>query len=138
MHETLWNDDEFRTFLSTLRTGGIFGNDVDDTERWEFIRQARLRIVPEVQRRLLADVGVPVDPYGVAIIAFEALEESWGKRRTWLLASSDPWGFLTDLVTRELRSAYRSAARKRGDGKQLAGIASASTRPELEEGPAGE
>jgi hypothetical protein len=100
--------------------------------------QARLRVVPEVQRRLLADVGVTVDPYGVAIIAFEALEEWWGKRRTWLMASSDPWGFLTDLVTRELRSAYRAAARTRGDGKQLAGIATASKRAELEGGSSGE
>ena len=136
MAESLWSDAQLRTFLSSIRAGGIFGSDVDETERAEFLRQATVRVVPDVQRRMLAEVGATVDTQGVAIVAFEVLEEArWSKRATWMMVSSDPWGFLVDLVVRELRGAYRSTVRRRGDDKQLAGIASASSRAELEAGP---
>lgn len=137
MHEALWSDDELRTFITTLRGGGLFAPEVDSTERDRFVAQARLRIVPEVQRRVLAEVGAATDASGVAHVAFEVLErETWGKRHTWLMVTTEPWGYVTDLVAREIRSAYTAAVRRRADAKALKGIAAASSRPEIDPGTA--
>lgn len=135
MPERLWSNDELRRFLIALRSGGIFdsGRDVDDEQRQRFRAQAAARIVPEVERRVLADVGALIDPRGIAVVALEVLEEeNYGAKRTWLMVTEDPWGFLTDLVTREVIRSYRAAVRRRGDDKVLKGIATASSRRELE------
>ncbi|MFB7894308.1 hypothetical protein ACFC1I_19055 [Microbacterium sp. NPDC056044] len=135
MHESLWSARRFREFLTLLRGGGMFAPPIDDEERDAFLRQARVRIVPDVQRRVLADVGATVDPDGIAVIAFEMLEDcAFDSRRTWLLASSDPWRYLADLVARDVAGAYGESVRRGGDDDELAGILSASTRPELEAG----
>lgn len=134
MHDALWSDQRFREFLTLLR-GGMFAPPIDDEQREEFLGQARRRIAPDVQRRVLADVGASVDGDGVALIAFELLEDcAWDSRRTWLLASSDPWRYLADLVVREVTAAYGESVRRDGDDAELAGILSASTRPQLETG----
>ncbi|WP_347978224.1 hypothetical protein [Microbacterium sp. ProA8] len=134
MHESLWSAQRFREFLTLLR-GRTFGPPIEDEERDEFLRQARVRIVPDVQRRVLAEVGSTVDGDGVAVVAFELLEDCTSdSRRTWLLASSDPWRYLADLVAREVTAAYGEAVRRIGDDDELAGILSASTRPQLEAG----
>ncbi|WP_127818047.1 hypothetical protein [Microbacterium sp. CPCC 204701] len=141
MHEALWTDHRFRTFLLAMR-GGLFGVGVEDDERDAFLEQARRRIVPIVQRRVLAEVGATVDDQGVAVVAYELLEESaWDRRRTWLIASSDPWGFLADLVVRELKAAYGETSGVRGedgDEAELAGILAASTRRGIEGGSGGD
>lgn len=134
MHDASWTDDEFRAFITTLHSGGLLGPEPDAYERARFLREASVRLVPDVQRRVLADVGVTISPAGVASVAYDVLEGVWGKRRTWLLVTVDPWGFLADLVAREIRSAYRASARSRRDGRELAGIAHASSRPELAAG----
>lgn len=140
MHDSLWSDQRFREFLTLLR-GGMFAPPIEDAERDDFLRQARIRLVPGVQRRVLAGVGASVDPDGVALVAFEVLEDTgWEdrSRRTWLLASSDPWAYLTDLVARELTRAYGESVRRVGDDDELSGIANASSRPALESGERGE
>jgi hypothetical protein len=137
MNDSLWSAPRFREFLTLLR-GGMFGPPIEEEEREAFLQQARLRIVPDVRRRVLADVGATVDADGVAVVAFELLEDSaLDSRRTWLLASSDPWRYLTDLVVRELTEAYGESVRRGGDDDELAGILSASMRPELEAGGEG-
>lgn len=135
MPERLWNNDELRSFLIALRSGGIFdsGRDVDDAQRELFRAQAASRIVPEVERRVLADVGAVIDPRGIAAVALEVVEEeNYGPKHTWLMVTEDPWSFLTDLVTREVVTSYRAAVRRRSDDKVLKGIAAASSRRELE------
>ena len=134
MHDALWSAQRFREFLTLLR-GGMFAPPIDDDERDEFLRQARARIAPDVQRRVLAEVGASVDGDGVALIAFELLEScAWDARRTGLLATSDPWRHLADLVAREVTAAYGESVRRVGDDDELAGILSASTRAQLEAG----
>lgn len=143
MHDALWSAQRFREFLTLLRAG-MFAPPIDDDERDEFLRQARARIAPDVQRRVLAEVGASVDGDGVALIAlgggvtadsFELLEScAWDARRTWLLATSDPWRHLADLVAREVTAAYGESVRRVGDDDELAGILSASTRAQLEAG----
>jgi len=132
MHESLWSAQRFREFLTLLR-GGLFGPPIADEERDDFLRQAQVRIVADVQRRVLADVGSLVDGEGVALVAYELLEDcDFDSRRTWLLVSSDPWRYLADLVVGQVTAAYEEAVRRVGDDDELAGILSASTRPELE------
>ena len=134
MHDSLWSDQRFREFLTLLR-GGMFAPPIDDDVRDQFLAQARVRIVPDVQRRVLADIGATVDGDGVAMIAFELLEGcAWDSRRTWLLASSDPWRYLADLVVSEVTAAYGESVRRVGDDDELAGILSASTRRQLDAG----
>jgi hypothetical protein len=135
--EYMWSDRRFREFLTQMR-GGMFAPPIDDEEREEFLQQAEMRLVPEVQRRLLAEVGATVDAYGVAVIAFEVIEDSaWDSRRPWLMASVDPWAFLSELVTRELATAYRETARPAGEDDDLAGILAASSRRALGAGDPG-
>lgn len=134
MHESLWSNDELRTFLTALRDSSCFtpGTEVDDVDRGRFLRQAMLRVVPEVERRLLADVGATVDSRGIAAVTLELVEDGmWGRRHTWLMVTSEPWAFLADQVTREIRSAYRASVRVRDDQKALKGIAAVSSRAEL-------
>jgi len=134
MHDSLWSDQRFREFLTLLR-GGMFAPPIDDDVRDQFLAQARVRIVPDVQRRVLADIGATVDGDGVAMIAFELLEDcAWDSRRTWLLASSDPWRYLADLVVSEVTAAYGESVRRVGDDDELAGILSASTRRQRDAG----
>ncbi|MDQ4215091.1 hypothetical protein [Microbacterium capsulatum] len=135
MPERAWSNDQLRTFLIALRSGGIFdaGRDVDDADRVHFRREAANRIVPEVVRRVLADVGAVIDPRGVAAVALEILEEeAYGAKHTWLMVTEDPWSYLTDLVAHEITRSYRSAVRRRSDDKVLSGIESASSRREIE------
>lgn len=134
MPERFWSNDELRTFLTALRSGGVFdrGAAVDDVTREAFRSQAMQRIVPDVTRRVLADVGAAIDPRGAAAIAIEVAEDTtWGARHTWLMVTDDPWAYLTDLVVREITKAYRGAVRRRGDGKVLDGITAASSRHEI-------
>lgn len=135
MTESLWSDQRFREFL-TILGGGMFAPPIDDAERDAFLLQARRRLGSEVRRRLLAETGAVVDPHGVALAALDLLGEcAYDRRRTWLLATSDPWRFLIDLVTRELVTAYGEVVRCDSDETALAGILAASTRREV--GPGG-
>ena len=132
MNESLWSDDEFRAFFSDLRGEGLFSSGADDCDRDGFRAQALLRVAPEVQRRVLADIGIPIDASGIAATALDVLEgERWGKRRTWILVAPDPWRLLCELVTREIRRSYRAHTPRRADERALAGIAQASTRASL-------
>lgn len=129
MNDASWSDDEFRSFLAALRRCGLCSDGPDDTDRDSFVRQARRRLAPEVQRRILADVGAVTDAVGIARAALDVLEnELWGKRGTWLMVTADPWGQLTDLVTREVRASYRASARRGPDARVLRGIEKASAR----------
>ena len=137
MNDEYWSDAEFRSFLSALRNCGCLSAGADDTDRERFIRQARLRVAPDVQRRVLADVGAVTDADGIARATLEVLEdELWGKRRTWIMVTPDPWGLLADLVTREVRASYRASVRRRRDDRALDGIEKASSRIELTAGDA--
>lgn len=140
MDTSLWSDDRFRSFFAALR-GDFFGSDSDAFERDEFLIQARLRVAPAVQQTLLADIGVTSDAAGIAQVALDVLDEqSWGKRRSWLLVTTDPWSMLAVLVHREIRSSYRASVRGSAKKGDLDGIARASTRPALPpgSGPAGD
>ncbi|WP_309064913.1 hypothetical protein [Microbacterium sp.] len=130
MPEHIWSNDELRNFLSSLRAGGLFGGrEVDDDARERFREQALRRVAPEVERRLLADIGTVLDPQGIAAVALEVVEDhAWGARHTWMMVTADPWEYLTELVVREIRRAYRRAVQSRGDAKKLKGIEAASTR----------
>ncbi|GAA5026954.1 tellurite resistance TerB family protein [Microbacterium fluvii] len=131
MHDALWSDRELRSFLSSLRGRGLLSGEPDDLERARFVDQAALRVVPRVQARLIAEVGAPLDPDGIAAIAFEVLEdETWGKHHTWMMVTTDPWGHLSGLVADRIRSSYRATAGRR-DRKALRGIAEASDRVAL-------
>lgn len=135
MNDEFWSADEFRSFLSALRGGGLFTPGIDDIDRDRFIRQARLRIAPDVQRRVLADVGAMTDANGIARATLDVLEdELWGKRRTWIMVTPDPWALLADRVTREIRSSHRASIRRRRDERTLNGIEKASTRAEVTSG----
>jgi len=135
MNNHYWSDAEFRSFLTAIRGDSCVGAGADDTDREGFIRQARLRVAPDVQRRVLADVGAMTDADGIARATLEILEEElWGKRRTWIMVTPDPWGLLADLVTREVRTSYRASIRRRRDDRTLDGIAKASARVELTAG----
>ncbi len=129
MNDALWSDDEFRSFLSSLRSRGFFSGGPDDVDRDRFVRQARLRLAPEVQRRLLVDIGAVTDATGIARAALDVLEdEMWGKRGTWLMVTSDPWRQLTDVVTREIRTSYRASVRRGSDARTLKAIEKATSR----------
>ncbi|AYG04200.1 hypothetical protein D7I44_12105 [Gryllotalpicola protaetiae] len=131
MNDSSWSDRALRDFITRIRDLD-FGMHLGEDERDGFIRQAEVRLVPEVRRRVLAEIGATIDAHGVASVAFETLEqETWGKRHTWLMVTTDPWAFLTDLVTDEVRGAYKASARSRADAKRLKGIAEASPRAEL-------
>lgn len=137
MHEMLWSDDELRSFLTRLRDGsGLFSEPaIDEVDRARFIDQARIRVVPEVQRRILAAVGARTSEAGVAAVAFEVVESLvWGKRHTWLMVSTNPWALLTDFVATEVQQAYRSVIATPQERKLLKGIAEASSRTELTQG----
>lgn len=131
MDTSLWSDAQFRSFFASLRDD-CCSSPLDETERDAFLRQARLRVAPDVQRRLLADLGATTDAEGIARVAFEVLEdEAWGKRRSWLLVTTDPWSVIVELVTQRIRASYRSSMRRRGTKGDLDGIARASTREAL-------
>ncbi len=128
MNTPLWSDDQFRSFFATLRSD-LCGSDRDDDDRDRFLAQARVRVAPAVQQRLLADIGATTDPGGIARVALDVVEDqAWSRRRSWLLVTTDPWTLVVDLVTREIRSSYRSATRRSGGKRDLDGIARASGR----------
>jgi len=128
MDDSLWSDDEFRSFFTSLRTD-CCSPALDDDARARFLRQARLRVAPEVQRRLLADVGATTDADGIARVAYEVLDdEAWSRRRSWLLVTTEPWALVVDLVTREIRRSYRASTKRRGTTADLDGIGRASSR----------
>lgn len=124
-----WSDEDLRRFVVRVReVSGFLGEGLSEAERELFVTQAIVRIVPEVQRRLLATVGVETAPTGVAAVACNVVEQcGWGARHTWLLVCRDPWDYLTDAVFREVKSAYKQTIGKR-DKKRLKGIADASKR----------
>lgn len=107
------DDDALRRFLAA-RNGGFFETRSEEDEhtraRDEFLAIARERMVPVVQQRLLAEIGVMTDARGIELTAVEVIEdESWGKHRTWLLVGPAPWSQLTDLVVRRIRRSYRAS-----------------------------
>lgn len=137
MPEIDWTNDELRTFLTALRASGIFNVGEEDLDRDGFRRQALRRIVPEIRRRVLAEVGAPIDPHGAAAVVLEVVKDTaWDAEHTWLMVTEDPWGYLTDVVAAEIRRAYRKAVQPAGDAKALKGIEAASSR--LGIGPGGE
>jgi hypothetical protein len=130
MIDDLWSDDEFRSFITGIHDGNFDTADADGG-RAAFRRQALVRIAPDVQRRMLADIGVAVDASGIAHAALDILEdEMWGKRRVWLIVAPDPWSLLADIMIRRIRRSYRATVRH-SDARTLAGIAKASTRAAL-------
>jgi hypothetical protein len=133
--ETFWTDDELRTFLTKIRSGGIFGS-LDSDDRDAFVSQALIRVIPAVQQKLLTDIGAVIDPRGVALAACELLEDTvFESSRVWLLSTSAPWDFLVEMVTRDVRRAYQSTAGALGDiDAELDGILRASTRLALGRG----
>lgn len=130
-----WSDEDLRRFVVHVReVGGLLGEGLSEAERELFAAQALVRIVPEVQRRLRATVGVDTAPTGVAAVACNVAEQfGWGARHTWLLVCRDPWDYLTDAVFREVKGAYRQTIGKR-DKKHLKRIADASNRTEITTG----
>jgi hypothetical protein len=126
MHETVWSDDDFRSFFTRLRRDSC-GSELDDAEREGFIRQARIRVVPAVQSRLLATIGVAPDAGGIAVVTLDVLgDEVWGKRATWLMVSPEPWDLLAGLVARAIRRSYRAAVPRTDDDRALRAIEKAS------------
>lgn len=135
MPEIDWTNDELRTFLTAVRAGGIFSVGEEDLDRDGFRRQALRRIVPEIRRRVLAEVGAPIDPHGAAAVVLEVVKDTvWEAEHTWLMVTEDPWGYLTDVVAIEIRRAYRKAVQPAGDAKALRGIEAASSRLGIEAG----
>lgn len=135
MPEIDWTNDELRTFLTALRAAGIFSLGEEDLDHDGFRRQALRRIVPEIRRRVLAEVGAPIDPHGAAAVVLEVVKDTaWDAEHTWLMVTEDPWGYLTDVVSTEIRRAYRKAVQPAGDAKALRGIEAASSRLEIEAG----
>lgn len=134
MTERLWTDDEFRSFIGLLRetTGFLSTRQLGEVERDAFLRQAALRVVPETRRRLLASIGVQTSATGVAAICLEAAEEATqGPEHTWLLASTAPWAYFTDLVAERILRSYRHAHGK-PSRKALDGIEAASAHRAIE------
>lgn len=139
MTNSSWRDDELRAFFSALRGGGLFDTGPDDEARDRFIAAARERLAPEVQRRLLADVGAVADRGGIARAALDILErQMWGKAGTWLLVSADPWAHLTGLVVREVHASYRATVQVRSDARTLKAIAKATRREGSSDGDGAE
>lgn len=137
MSEADWSNDELRTFFSALRSGGLFDRGAAADEEWRaaFHHQAMRRIVPAVERRLLAEVGAMLDAPGIAHVALEVAEDAaWGAEHAWLMVTADPWRHLADLVRREIRRSYRKTVRTRSDGEALDGIEAASSRRALDAG----
>ncbi|HKT56979.1 MAG TPA: hypothetical protein VJR25_09415 [Microbacterium sp.] len=127
MNDLLWSDDEFRSFFALLRRDSCTSC-LDDTDRAGFVQQARLRVAPTVQRRLLADIGIAADASGIAVVALDVLgDEVWGKRGTWLMITPEPWALLADLVARRIRRSYRASTRRAADERVLRGIERAGT-----------
>jgi len=127
-----WTDDDLRKHV--LHRRGFFESPTDDDEqrRIDCTRQMH-RIVPALQRCLLESVGVTTHADGVAVLATEAIERSNDPRRFWLVASTTPWEHLEEWIGDELVQLYKKAAKKRKkDRKVLDGIATASSRRELE------
>jgi hypothetical protein len=132
MNDLLWSDDEFRSFFSLLRHDWCSSR-LDDTDRARFLRQARLRVAPAVQRLLLADIGIAAEAAGIADVTLDVLgDEAWGKRSTWLMITPDPWALLADLVARRIRRSYRASMRHGSDERALRGIAKANARDGLD------
>jgi hypothetical protein len=132
MSSQSWSDDDLRRHV--LHQRGFFESPSADDElrRAECIRQMR-RIVPALQRRLLEDVGAVTDAGGVAVLAAEIIDRSNDMRRYWLVASTTPWGHLEEWIGDEREQLYKKAEKKRKkDRKVLDGIATASSRRELE------
>ena len=136
MNDSLWSDDEFRSFATALYDGGLLSPLANDSEeRAAFRRQAELRVAPEVQRRVLAEVGAVVDVSGIGYATLTVLEEQlYTRRRAWIMVTPDPWALLADLVARDIRSSYRATVRHRADTRTLTAIAHASTRAPITRG----
>lgn len=135
MPEIDWTNDELRTFLTALRASGIFGTAEEEPDDDGFRRQALRRIVPDIRRRVLADVGASIDPVGTAAVALELVNDTvWDAEHTWLMVTDDPWGYLADVVSAEIRRAYRKVVQPAGDAKALKGIEAASSRRGIEAG----
>lgn len=136
MDEHAWSNDELRTFMLALRDSATFaGTPLDEIDRERFRAQVMRRIVPLVERQVLAEVGAMLDARGIAHVAIDVLaDQAWARTGTWLMVSTDPWAFLADLVAREIRRAYKTAASVSGDAKVLTGIARVSTRVGIEGG----
>jgi hypothetical protein len=139
MSTTRWTDRELRDFvLSAPRLDG--GEEVlADVARARFIEELGVRVVPLVQKTVLASVGVSTSAEGVALFACDLVENSrWDSRRDWLLMCSSPWGYLAEWVAEDVVKSHRSATRRsKKDACVLDGIAEASGRRALD-GPATE
>lgn len=137
MPEIDWTNDELRAFFAAFRPASIFGDDDEELDRDGFRRQALRRIVPEIRRRVLAEVGAPIDPNGAATVVLEVVRDTaWDAEHTWLMVTEDPWGYLTDVVSAEIRRAYRKAVEPASDGEALKGIEAATSRLEIAGGDA--
>ncbi|MET4704929.1 hypothetical protein [Frigoribacterium sp. UYMn621] len=138
MSTTRWTDRELRDFVlsAPLLDGGE--KVLADVARARFIEELGIRVVPVVQKSVLATVGVSTSPEGVALFACDLVENSrWDSRRDWLLMCSSPWGFLAEWVTTDVVKSHRAATRRsKKDLRVLEGIAEASARRAIDGPPA--
>ena len=129
-----WSDAELREFVLAAPRLDRGEEITADVVRAAFREQFVARSVASIQRRMLARVGAMTASEGIAVFACDLLENSsWDPRRDWLLMSPAPWAALEEWVGDEAILIHRRAMRgRKKDAATLAGIAEASTRPELE------
>lgn len=85
MTELDWTNNELRAFLTALRATGIFSFGEERLDHDGFRRPALRRIVPEIRRRVLAEVGAPIDRQRAAAVVPEVVKDrAWDAEHTWL------------------------------------------------------
>ena len=124
-----WSDSDLRAYIAAA-TGFFWLGTEADVERARFRAQVT-RIVPGIQKRVLAEVGATTSADGIAFFASEEVEHGRAAKRAWLLVSSEPWEYLEQWIGDVVIRAYRAAVQPK-DKKALKGIAAASSRRELE------
>ncbi|MES2094127.1 MAG: hypothetical protein V4531_09990 [Actinomycetota bacterium] len=134
MSTTRWTDRELREFVLGAPRRGEGEAVLADVTRARFIEELTIRVVPVVQKAVLATVGVSTSAEGVAAFACELVENSrWDSRRDWLLMCSSPWEFLAEWIALDVAKSHRSVARRsKKDARVLEGIAAASGREALD------
>ena len=122
MNDVRWTDSELRAFVEA-ESHFSFWSDASEREddRNRFRAEARARIVPSVQSRLIERVGVVTDPDGITMVALDLALELCCEddARRWLLVSTEPWDFLTAWIIREIVKSYKATAGKKRPSDKL-------------------
>jgi hypothetical protein len=110
-----WSDNQLRNYV--MRESYVAwprGQLELGTLREQFLAQARLRIAPAVQAKLLARFGALTDPEGIAMVSIDLAQDLCGRddARRWLLVSTEPWDSLIEWIAREIVKSQRSMAGK--------------------------